>query len=114
MVIEAVRAAEELQEKGIDVEVIDLRTLKPLDEEIILNSVKKTGRLLIVDMGWKTSGLSAEIAAMLSEKGFQYLKKPIKRVTCPDIPTPAGYTLEKKFYPGPAEIVEAVMELMKR
>ena len=113
MLIEALRAADELQKKGISTEIIDLRTLKPLDEDIILNSVRKTGKIVIVDTGWKTAGITAEIAAMLTEKGFQYLKKPIKRVASPDIPTPAGYTLEKKFYPGVNEISTAVMELIK-
>lgn len=113
MIIEALRAADELQKQGISVEVIDLRTLKPLDENIILDSVKKTGKLVIVDTGWKTGGLSSEIAAIMAEKGIGYLKQPVKRVTCPDIPTPASCALEKKFYPGMDEIVKAVKELIK-
>lgn len=113
MIIEALRAAEELQKEGIDVEVIDLRTLKPLDEGIILESLKKTGRLLVTDTGWKTGGISAEITAIAAEKGFNYLRKPVRRVACPDVPTPAGYTLEAKFYPGVVDIIESVKELMK-
>lgn len=113
MVIEALRAAEELQKEGISVEVIDLRTLKPLDEDIILKSIKKTGKLIIVDTGWKTGGITAEIAAIVSEKGFGYLKKPIKRIASPDTPTPAGYTLEAKFYPGVNDIIDAIKELLK-
>jgi acetoin:2,6-dichlorophenolindophenol oxidoreductase subunit beta len=112
MAIEALRAAEKLADEGIDVEVIDLRTIKPLDEEIILNSVKKTGRLLIADTGWKTGGVSAEIAALVAEKGFTYLKKRIARVASPDAPTPAGHILESKFYPGPEDIIKAVKELL--
>lgn len=113
MVIETLRAAEELQKDGISVEVIDLRTLKPLDEDIILKSIKKTGKLIIVDTGWKTGGVTAEIAATISEKGFDYLKKPVKRIASPDVPTPAGYTLEAKFYPGVNDIIDAIKGLLK-
>lgn len=113
MVIEAILAAQELQEQGIDVEVIDPRTLKPLDEEIILNSVKKTGRLIVADTDWKTGGVSAEIAALVVEKGFEYLKVPVRRVASPDVPTPAGYTLETKFYPGKADIISCCLEILR-
>ena len=92
MVTEAYSAAEELSREGIEAEIIDLRTLRPLDEEIILNSVSKTGRLLIADCGWKTGGITAEISAMVAEKGFELLKAPIRRVACPDVPTPSGFT----------------------
>jgi len=112
MVIEALLAAEELQEQNVDVEVIDPRTLKPLDEEIILNSVKKTGRLIIADTGWKTGGVGAEIAAMVAEKGFEYLKSPIRRVASLNIPTPASYVLEAKFYPGKGDIVSCCLEIL--
>ena len=112
MVVEALNAAQELQEQGIDVEVIDPRTLKPLDEEIILDSVQKTGRLIIADTGWKTGGVAAEIAAIVVEKGFNYLKAPVKRITSPDIPTPASYVLEAKFYPGKADIIAGCKELV--
>ena len=114
MVIEALGAAQELQEQGIDVEVIDPRTLRPLDEEIILNSVKKTGRLIIADTGWKTGGVGAEIAAMVSENGFESLKAPIKRVASPDVPTPASFALEAKFYPGKTDIVSCCREITGR
>lgn len=112
MVIEALRAAEDLANEGISAEVIDLRTLKPFDEEIILNSLKKTGKLIVADTAWKTGGVSAEITAFAAEKGFQYLKRPPVRVACLDIPTPAGYVLEKKFYAGVDEITQAVKGLM--
>ncbi len=112
MVAEALGAAQELQEQDIDVEVIDLRTLRPLDEEIILSSVKKTGRLIIADTGWKTGGVSAEIAALVAEKGFEYLKAPIRRVASLDIPTPASYALEAKFYPGKTDIISHCKEML--
>jgi len=112
MVIEALGAAQELQGQNIDVEVIDPRTLKPLDEEIILSSVKKTGRLIVADTGWKTGGVGAEIAALVAEKGFEYLKAPVRRLASPDIPTPASYALEAKFYPGKADIVSHCKEIL--
>lgn len=112
MVTEAFEAAEELAGDGIDVEVIDPRTLRPLDEEIILTSVAKTGRVVLADSGWKTGGVTAEIGALIAEKGFEFLKSPIKRVACPDLPTPAGYTLEEAFYPTSAQVVTAARELL--
>jgi pyruvate dehydrogenase E1 component beta subunit len=113
MIIEAMRAATELEKQGIDAEVIDLRTIKPLDEDIILKSIKKTGKLLIVDTGWKTGGISAEIAALAAEKGFGYLKKPISRVASPDVPTPASHVLENVFYPGAQQIIEKAKEMVR-
>lgn len=111
MVTESLLAAEELFAKNnIDAEVIDPRTLCPLDEELILGSVSKTGHLVVVDMGWKTGGVAAEIASLVADKGFSTLKAPIKRVTCPDIPTPAGYTLENAFYIGKNHIKDTVLK----
>jgi len=112
MVTEAYKAAEELSKVGIDAEVIDLRTLRPLDEEIILRSVAKTGRLLIADCGWKTGGITAEISAVVSEKGFEFIKAPIRRVACPDVPTPSGFTLEEGFYVGSNDIISASREML--
>lgn len=113
MAIEAYEAAEELAKEGIDAEVIDLRTLRPLDTEIILTSIEKTGRLVVADTGWKTGGVCAEIGALVAEEGFDLLKAPIRRVACPDVPTPAGYTLENAFYVGAAEIFAAARELVE-
>jgi len=112
MVTEAYKAADELSKEGIDVELIDLRTLRPLDEEIILRSVSKTGRLLVADCGWKTGGITAEISAVVAEKGFEYLKSPIRRVACPDVPTPSGFTLEEGFYVGSKDIISASREML--
>jgi pyruvate dehydrogenase E1 component beta subunit len=113
MVPESLRAADELAKKGISVEIIDPRTLKPLDEELILKSIKKTGKLLVADLSWKTGGFSAEVIATVVEKGFSYLKTAPVRVAFPDIPTPAGYTLEDAFYPGVEDIVKAVENIVK-
>ncbi len=113
MVTEAYHTALELAKNGIDVEVIDLRTLRPLDEELILTSIEKTGRVVVADTGWKTGGITAEISALIVEKGFASLKAPILRVACPDVPTPAGYKLEEAFYAGIPEIATAVLKLVK-
>jgi pyruvate dehydrogenase E1 component beta subunit len=113
MVTEAYKAAEGLSKEGIEAEVIDLRTLRPLDEEMILRSVSKTGKLLIADTGWKTGGITAEISAVVAEKGFEFLKAPIRRVACPDVPTPSGYTLEEAFYVGSNDILTAAREILQ-
>jgi len=114
MVIEALRAAEELRKEGCDAEVIDPRTLRPLDEEVILESVKKTGRLVIADTDWKTCGAASEIASMVAQRGFEYLKSSIKIVAWPDVPIPASYVLEEAFYPGRDDIIKSVKELLKK
>jgi pyruvate dehydrogenase E1 component beta subunit len=114
MVIEALRAAEELQKEGCDAEVIDPRTLKPLDEEIILESVKKTGRLIIADTDWRTCGAASEIASIVAQKGFKYLKSPVKIVAWPDVPVPSSYVLEEAFYPSKDDIIKSAKELLRR
>jgi pyruvate dehydrogenase E1 component beta subunit len=113
MVTEACLAADELSAEGIEAEVVDLRTLRPLDEEVVLSSIARTGRLVVADTGWRTGGVTAEIAALAAEKGLGFLKAPVARVACPDVPTPAGYTLEAAFYPGKAEIAAAARKLVK-
>jgi pyruvate dehydrogenase E1 component beta subunit len=112
MAKESADAVETLKSEGIDVDFIDLRSLKPLDEDIILRSVQKTGRLVIADGSWKTGSFAAEIATVICEKAFSYLKAPIKRVCLPDCPAPASGSLEKIYYPGQKQIVEAVKELL--
>ncbi len=113
MVNEAVKAAESLEKEGIAAEVIDLRSLKPMDEGLVLESVKKTGRIIIADGGWRTCGVSAEVSALIAEKAFGYLKAPIMRVTLPDTPAPASSALEKVFYPNHDSIALAVEEVLK-
>jgi pyruvate/2-oxoglutarate/acetoin dehydrogenase E1 component len=110
MVVESLKASTILQERGINVEVIDLRTIKPIDEDLILNSVKKTGRLIIVDGGWKFCGYSAEISALVSEHVFQYLKAPIKRLALPDAPAPASCSLEKAYYHTHEDIAALIIK----
>jgi pyruvate dehydrogenase E1 component beta subunit len=107
------QAATLLAAEGIDVEVIDLRTIKPLDEAIILESLKKTGRLVAVDTGWMMGGVCAEICCLAAEKGFHDLKAPVRRVGLPDIPTPAGFALEQAYYPDAARIADAARALVR-
>jgi len=113
MAVEAQKAAEQLEASGIDAEVIDLRSAKPIDEALILRSVKKTGRLVIADGGWKTCGWAAEIAALASESAWKSLKAPIRRITLPDCPAPASAVLEKVYYRSSADIVKAVRQVLK-
>jgi hypothetical protein len=108
------KAVKRLEAEGLSVEMIDLRTVKPLDHNLVLESVKKTGRLVIADGGWKTCGVAAEIAAMVGEAAFQYLKAPIRRVTLPDCPAPASSTLERVYYPTAETITQTVRELLER
>jgi pyruvate dehydrogenase E1 component beta subunit len=114
MVWEAIRASAILKEEGIEVEVIDLRSTKPLDEELIINSVKKTGRLVVADTAWRSCGVSAEVAALVAEKAFGYLKAPIQRVTLPDVSAPTSIALEKVFYPGPREVISAIKRTVEK
>jgi len=110
MVNLALDAADALAARGISVEVIDIRSLKPIDKDLLLSSVKKTGRVVVADGGWKSFGAAAEISAILSEDGFEYLKAPIKRVTLPDCPAPASSALEKVYYPNVQNMVETIQE----
>jgi pyruvate dehydrogenase E1 component beta subunit len=114
MVHEANKSAEILEKDGIDIELLDLRSLKPLDESLLFSSVKKTGRLVIADGGWKTCGIGAEISARIAESDiFKQLKAPISRVSLPDTPAPASYALENVYYKKAEDIVVAVKELME-
>ena len=112
MAFYAVEAAQALAAEGIEAEVVDLRTIRPLDMEIILSSIGKTGRLVIADTGWKTGGIGAEIIAGIAETDLRLLKAPVKRVNPPDVPTPASHILEEAFYPGKDDIIKAVKELI--
>lgn len=113
MVWEAVYAVKELDKEGIDVELIDIRSLKPLDTDLLFSSVKKTGRLVVVDGGWKTCGVASEISTLICENIFEYLKAPIRRITLPDIPAPASSTLEDVYYPKAKDICKAVIKIVK-
>lgn len=112
MVGRALSAAEKLAGNGISLEVVDPRTLSPLDEETILNSVKKTHRLLIVHEEVKFAGSGAEIAAMVAEKAFDYLDAPIVRIGAPFTPVPFSPPLEQEFIPSEEKIIQAAKKMM--
>ncbi len=114
MVIESMKASKDLEREGIDAEVIDLRSVKPFDETLLFESVKKTGKLVIADGGWKTCGMAAEISALIAENVFEYLKTPIVRVTLPDAPAPASSVLEERYYPTSKKIAHAVKNILGR
>ena len=106
----AIKAIDELE--GITADVIDLRTIKPLDEKIIIDSLQKTGRILIVDTGWEMGGVCAEIGCMVAEKGFSFLKGPVRRLGLSDIPSPAGFTLEQYYYPDVKKITHVIKDMV--
>jgi pyruvate dehydrogenase E1 component beta subunit len=113
MLHRSLAVAREFEERGISVEVVDPRTLVPLDKQAIIDSVKKTGRLVIVSEDCKTGGVGAEIAAIAAEEAFPYLKSPIKRVSAIDTPIPFSPVLEKYVVPDEKRIAQAVEEVVK-
>ena len=113
LVARSLNAAEEAAQEGIDVEIVDPRTLVPLDRAAILESVKKTGRLLVADEGHKTCGVAAEISAMVAEEAIYYLKAPVARVCSPDTPVPFSPPLEQAYIPDVKDLVPAIKRLME-
>jgi pyruvate/2-oxoglutarate/acetoin dehydrogenase E1 component len=114
MVTKALRAAERLAEKGVDVEVIDLRTLVPLDIETLLQSVRKTNRVVIVHEGCRRGGIGAEIACNIMEEAFDFLDAPLERVGALNVPIPYSEPLENAVIPGEEDIVMAVKKVLYR
>jgi pyruvate/2-oxoglutarate/acetoin dehydrogenase E1 component len=114
MSYESIQAAEELERNGISVEIVDLRSIRPLDEETILASIKKTGRLIAADTSWELCGIASEVAALVAEKGFSHLKAPICRIAMANCPAPVSYSLEKAFYPSANTIAKAAMAMLGR
>lgn len=112
MVLEAKTVADELAKEGIDVEIIDPRSVRPLDEDMILESLKKTGRLVALDTAWISCGVTAEIAALAAEKGFKYLKAPVLRIGLPDVPTPCSSVLEAAYYPNAKSVAQSIRNLV--
>lgn len=110
----ALQAAEALARDGIEAEVVDLRTLVPLDTEAVLDSVRKTGRLVCIEEGTRTGGVGAEIAARVAEEAYEYLDAPIRRVATPDIPIPFSPVLEDAALPKVDGIIRTVTELLQR
>ncbi len=114
MTIEAFKAAQFLREEGISAEIVDLRSIKPLDKETILSSVRKTGRAIIADPDWKTCGFASEIAALITEEAFDALKSAPKRVTYPDSLSPTSWALSNHYYPTAKDIALAALEMLDR
>jgi pyruvate dehydrogenase E1 component beta subunit len=110
----ALKAADELTKENISAEVVDLRTLKPMDTQAIIESVKKTGRVVTVEEGWRQSGVGAEIAATVTEQAFDWLDAPVTRVTGKDVPMPYAANLEKLALPSVAEVVAAAKAVCYR
>jgi pyruvate dehydrogenase E1 component beta subunit len=110
----ALKAAEELGKENISAEIIDLRTLKPMDIQTIIESVKKTGRIVTVEEGWRQSGVGAEIAAAVTEEAFDWLDAPLLRVSGKDVPMPYAANLEKLALPSVAEVVKAAKSVCYR
>jgi len=113
MAREAMAAARALEARKIDVEVIDLRSLSPLDKDLICTSLSKTGRLVTADGGWLTAGIGAEIASLAAGAAYRSLKAPVRHVSLPDVPAPMSKTLESAFYPTSHDVVRAVEEVME-
>ena len=110
----ALKAAAELEKEGIDVEIIDLRTIRPMDKDAIVASVMKTGRCVTVEEGWAQSGVGAEIMAVIMEGAFDYLDAPVIRITGKDVPMPYAANLEKLALPNVGEVVRAVKAVCYR
>ncbi|MGK5522190.1 alpha-ketoacid dehydrogenase subunit beta [Micromonospora sp. URMC 107] len=112
MVRESARAAEALAARGVSAEVVDVRSIRPLDEEIICTSVAKTGRLVVADTSWARYGFSAEVAAVVAEHAFDSLRAPVRRVTLPDSPAPVSWPLEEAFNPDADAVAKACLEVL--
>jgi pyruvate/2-oxoglutarate/acetoin dehydrogenase E1 component len=106
---EAVRAADELAKHDVAAEVIDLRSIRPLDEETILQSIRKTGRLIVTDTSWELCGVVSEVAALAAEKAWHHLKAPVIRIALPNCPAPVSVKLEEAFYPKASTIARAAL-----
>jgi pyruvate dehydrogenase E1 component beta subunit len=112
--LHALKAAEALEREGVSAEVVDLRTIRPMDSEAIIRSVKKTGRCVTVEEGWPQSGVGAEIMAKIMEEAFDYLDAPVVRITGKDVPLPYAANLEKLALPNAEEIAVAVKAVLYR
>jgi pyruvate dehydrogenase E1 component beta subunit len=114
LVHKSLAAAEVLAGEGISTEVIDLRTLRPWDHETVLDSVRKTGRAVVVSESPGTGGLSADVSAVIAEQAFGDLKVAVKRVTALDTPIPFSVILEKIILPGEEDIIRAIQQIYKQ
>ncbi|TLN19754.1 alpha-ketoacid dehydrogenase subunit beta, partial [bacterium] len=108
----SLKAAEQLAKEGIEAEIVDLRTLRPLDMEPVIESFKKTNRAVIVEEGWKSFGVGSEISARIYEEAFDYVDAPIKRVAQKEVPLPYNRTLEQSAIPNAEDVIAAVKEVL--
>jgi pyruvate dehydrogenase E1 component beta subunit len=113
MAVLGLKAAQELSQEKIDAEVIDLRSLNPLDVKTIIASIKKTGRAVVVEEGWKTGGVGGEIVSLIMENGFDYLDAPVRRVSGQDVPMPYAKNLEKLAIPQLDDIITVVKDILR-
>jgi pyruvate dehydrogenase E1 component beta subunit len=112
MVTESLAAARDLAAEGVEVEVVDVRSVRPLDREAILAAAARTGRVVVADTSWRTGGIAAELSAMIAEEALERLKAPVQRVANPDVPPPAGVSLERAYYPGSGALATAVRKTL--
>jgi pyruvate dehydrogenase E1 component beta subunit len=110
----SLEAADILKGIGLEAEIVDLRSAKPIDAETLKKSIKKTGRLVVVDGSWKTGGVAAEVAAIISEESFADLKTGVRRVTLPDHHAPSSRELEKQYYWDAERIARAMQDSVSR
>jgi len=116
MVYESIKAARELEEEGVSCEVVDLRSLKPLDADTVIDSVKRTGRLVVADTGWTEYGVASEVTGRVAGDAgaLKALTAPVERVALPDVPTPASHVLEEAYYRGAGDVKAAVLKTLGR
>jgi len=112
MSYEIATEVKQFTDRGIDPEIIDLRSIKPWDKECVVSSVAKTGRLVVVDAAWKTCGIAAEVAAVVADEAFKHLKGPIRRVCLPDLPAPSSVHLEEAYYIQVSDVVNEVQSML--
>jgi pyruvate dehydrogenase E1 component beta subunit len=113
MTLEAIKASEALKRYGVNAEVVDLRTIKPLDKSAIIRSVRKTGRLIVVDGDWESFGISAEILALAAGNLFGSLKCAPQRIAFPDVPVPTSWPLSNNYYPRAKDILDTAGKMLK-
>ena len=106
------KAADELAKEGIEVEVVDLRSLRPLDMDPVIESFKKTNRAVVVEEGWKSFGVGAEVSSRIYEQAFDYVDAPVRRVAQKEVPLPYNRALEQSALPQVADVISAVKEVL--
>lgn len=114
MTVESIKASNILEKLGVNPEIVDIRTIKPLDKDLIITSVKKTGNLLVVDSGWRTGGIASEVITSVVENICNDLECPPQRICLPDVPTPTSHALTKYFYPGHVDIIKKVLKMLNK